>query len=105
MTLHLPIVETALVPITNTTPEVVLVNSPTTQAQSFLKVMVPLPPVQPSRNRKSTQLFDFVYSSYSGSFAVFIVFINRLHEPSSNREVVCDPLWLNVIAEELTALH
>jgi len=62
-------------------------------AQSSLGVVVPLPPVQPSRNHKSTQLPNSVYSSYSSSFVVFITSIHRLHEHSSYREGVCDPLW------------
>jgi len=66
--------------------------SPTASAQSSFKVVVPLPIIRPNRNRKSTQLPDFVYSSYYGSFAPFIASIHRLHEPSSYREVVCDPL-------------
>ena len=64
-----------------------------------------MPLIRPSRNRKSTQLLDFVYSSYSGSFTTFIASIHRLHEPSSYRKAMCDPLWLNAMAEELTALH
>jgi len=93
------------VPITNIAPEVVHVDSPNTLAQSSPEVVVLLPLVRPSCNRKSTQLPDFVYSSYSGSFAVIINSIHRLHEPSSYREAICDPLLQNAMAEELTALH
>ena len=64
--------------------------------------MVPLPHVQPNCNRKSTQLLHFFYYS---SLIAFIASIHRLHEPSSYREVVCDPLWQNAIVEELIALH
>ena len=67
--------------------------------------MVPLSPVRPNRNCKSTQLPDFIYSSYSGSLAASIASTIRLHEPSSYREVVCDLLRRTVILEELTTLH
>ena len=78
----IPTPEPVLELVTNTAPEVILVDSPTTSAQSYPKVMITLPHVRPSRNRKSTQQLDFVYSSYSGSFTSFIAY----------REVVCDPL-------------
>ena len=47
----------------------------------------------PHRDRKSTKLPDFVYSSYSTSFASFLTSIHSLSEPSSYKEVVLDPLW------------
>jgi hypothetical protein len=43
----------------------------------------PPPPHYPSRDRKSTQLPDFVYSTYSASFASFLTSIHSLSEPSS----------------------
>jgi len=46
-----------------------------------------------TRIRKSTQLPDFAYSSYSAPFASFITNIHRLTEPESYREVVSNPLW------------
>jgi len=100
-----PTPKPVLAPITNTTPEVVPIDSPTTPAQSSLEVVVPMPHDRPSHNRKSTQLPDFVYYSYSSSFAAFIASIHRLHEPSFYKEVVCDPLWQNFMVEELIALH
>jgi len=60
---YAPTLEPVLTPITDTTPEVVLVDSLTTPTQSSLEVVVPLPLVRPSHNRKSTQLPNFVYSS------------------------------------------
>ena len=66
----------------------------------------PPPPLRrSSRPVKSTKLPDFSYSTYSGPFASFIASIHHLSEPESYREVVLDPLWQNVMAEELTALH
>ena len=62
-------------------------------------------PRYPSRQRKSTQLPDFVYSTYSASFASFLTSIHSLSEPSSYKEAVLDPLWQQAMAEELSALH
>jgi len=57
--------------------------------------------VRPSRNHKSTQLSDFVYSSYSSSFATFITSIHRLHEPSFYKEADCNPLWQKAMVRNL----
>ncbi|CAJ2651271.1 unnamed protein product [Trifolium pratense] len=62
-------------------------------------------PRYPSRDRKSTQLPDFVYSTYSPSFASFLTSIHNLSEPSSYKEAILDPLWQQAMAEELAALH
>ncbi|KAJ0433139.1 putative RNA-directed DNA polymerase [Helianthus annuus] len=58
-----------------------------------------------TRECKSTKLPDFAYSTYSASFASFIANIHHLSEPASYREAVSNPLWRNVMAEELSALH
>ncbi|XP_023762077.1 uncharacterized protein LOC111910474 [Lactuca sativa] len=63
------------------------------------------PPPRPYRNKKSTKLPDFVYSSYSLAFASFIANVHRLSEPTSYKEVVYDPLWQTAMAEELAALY
>nr|KAJ0199337.1 hypothetical protein LSAT_V11C600321640 [Lactuca sativa] len=66
----------------------------------------PLPPFRRStRPIKSTKLPDYAYSTYSGSFASFIRSIEHLSEPELYREPVLDPIWKNVMAEELTTLH
>jgi len=88
----LPTLEPVLAPIIDIAPEVLPVNSPTTHAQSSPEVVVPLSYVQPSHNRKFTQLPNFVYSFYYGSFAAFIASIHHLHGHSSYKEVVCVPL-------------
>ena len=88
-----PTLEPVLAPIIDITPEVVLVDYPTTHVQSSPEVMVPLSHIRLSYNRKSTQLPDFVSSYYSSSFVAFVTSIHRLHEPSSYREAICDPLW------------
>jgi len=100
-----PTLDLVFEPIIDTTSEFILVDLPTTHAQSFVEVTVPLPPTRPNRNCKSTQQPDFVYSSYSSSFVVFISFVCHLLDPSSYGEVVCDPLWQNVMAGELVALY
>ena len=63
------------------------------------------PPRYPHRDRKSTKLPDFVYSTYSTSFASFLTSIHSLSEPSSYREVVLNPHWQQAMVEELSALH
>ncbi|GJV35020.1 retrovirus-related pol polyprotein from transposon TNT 1-94 [Tanacetum coccineum] len=80
---------------TNTTPPVTIVTQPPpTATQSSTEVVDGHPPSgRPKRNRKSTKRDDFVYSCYSNSFSSFIASVNRLHEPESYREAVCDPLW------------
>lgn len=57
-------------------------------------IVDPPTPRYPSRERKSTQFPDFVYSTYSASFASFLTSIQSLYEPSSNKEAILDPLWL-----------
>jgi transposase InsO family protein len=68
-------------------------------------IVEPPPPHYPSRDRKSTQLPDFVYSTYSASFASFLTSIHSLSEPSSYKEAILDPLWQQAMREELSALH
>ncbi|XP_039682987.1 replication protein A 70 kDa DNA-binding subunit-like [Medicago truncatula] len=63
------------------------------------------PPRYPSRHRKSTQFPDFVYSTYSASFASFLTSIYSLSMPSSYKEAILDPLWQQAMNEELSALH
>ena len=63
------------------------------------------PPSRPYRNKKSTKLPDFVYSSYSPAFASFIANVHRLSEPTSYKEAISDPLWQTAMAEELAALY
>jgi hypothetical protein len=48
----------------------------------------PPPSRYPSRDRKSTQLPDFVYSIYSPSFASFLTSVHSLSEPSSYKEAI-----------------
>ncbi|MDV3143374.1 MAG: hypothetical protein Q8761_03015 [Sweet potato little leaf phytoplasma] len=72
--------------------------------QSSPEVADDPPPRRSTRVRKSTKLPDFVYSSYSNSFASFVASIHRLSEPLSFREAICDPLWQDAMVEELTAL-
>ncbi|KAI3815242.1 hypothetical protein L1987_14903 [Smallanthus sonchifolius] len=79
------------------------IHEPSTSSST--SVDSPPPPRKSTRAYKSTQLPDFAYSAYSASFSSFITGIHRLSEPESYREVVSDPLWQNVMAEELTALH
>ncbi|TLX69449.1 hypothetical protein E9993_23005, partial [Labilibacter sediminis] len=65
----------------------------------------PAPSTRVPRIRKSTELPDFVYSSYSQEFGSFIANVHHLTEPMSFKEAVSDPLWQTAMAEELTALH
>lgn len=58
-------------------------------------------PRYPQRTHKSTQLPDFLYSTYSTSFSYFLVSIHHLSEPSSYKEFVLDPLWHQAMTEEL----
>ncbi|CAJ2641032.1 unnamed protein product [Trifolium pratense] len=87
-------------------------NAPSvpTAIQQPLATVDPTPSTTPSprypcRDRKSTQLPDFVYSTYSPSFASFLTSIHNLSEPSSYKEAILDPLWQQAMAEELAALH
>ncbi|KAL8097015.1 hypothetical protein AgCh_030193 [Apium graveolens] len=80
-----------------------ILDSPPTQSSTESSTP---PPVRLStRIRKSTQLPDFAYSSYSPYFASFVTSVHYLSEPASYREAVHDPLWQNAMVEELTALH
>ena len=98
-----PTLKLVLAPIRNTLPEVVFVDSRTTPAHHLLKLWF------------FYHLFNLVISisllNYHILFITLILvhlliaFIHRLHEPSSSRLVVCDPLWHNAMVEELTTLH
>ncbi|KAI5445162.1 hypothetical protein KIW84_013425 [Lathyrus oleraceus] len=48
---------------------------------------------------------DFVYSTYYASFSYFLTSIYSLSEPSSYNVAILNPLWQQVMAEELSALH
>ncbi|KAI5393502.1 hypothetical protein KIW84_060581 [Lathyrus oleraceus] len=52
----------------------------------------PLPPCYPSHDYKSTQLPDFVYSTYSAFLASFLTSIHSLSEPSSYKEAFRDDM-------------
>jgi hypothetical protein len=54
---------------------------------------------------KSTKLQDFAYSCYSSSFTFFLASVHCLSEPSSYKEAILDPLWLQAMDEKLSALH
>ncbi|XP_062100793.1 uncharacterized protein LOC133806717 [Humulus lupulus] len=70
------------------------VPSVSTTAQDASEIVDPAPPPRyPQRIRKSTQLPDFVYSTYSDSFSSFLTSIHQLSEPSSYKEAILDPLW------------
>ncbi|CAJ2639186.1 unnamed protein product [Trifolium pratense] len=101
---------------TSATPDTYapLVPSATQQPPTtVVPTALPLPPPPPtppprrypSRDRKSTQLPDFVYSIYSDSFASFLTSVHSLSEPSSYKEAILDPLWQKAMDEELAALH
>ncbi|CAJ2650750.1 unnamed protein product [Trifolium pratense] len=92
---------------TSATPDTYVPSVPITTQQPPVTVVptAPPPPRYPSRDRKSTQLPDFVYSTYSTSFASFLTSIHSLSEPSSYKEAVLDPLWQKAMEEELAALH
>lgn len=103
-----------IVPITSTdnsttsdilVPETSTSHSPPTAAPQLAPEIADPPPRQSTRPRKSTKQVDFIYSSYSTSFASFVASVHRLSEPSSYREAIRDPLWQDAMAEELTALH
>ncbi|KAL8109725.1 hypothetical protein AgCh_025722 [Apium graveolens] len=79
-----------------------ILDSPPTQSST--ECSTPPPVRQSTRIRKSTQLPDFAYSSYSPS-ASFVTSVHHLSETASYREVVHDPLWQNAMAEKFTALH
>lgn len=68
-------------------------------------IVDPLPPRYPSRDRKFTQLPDFVYSTYYASFSSFLTSILSFSEPSSYKEAILDPLWQQTITKELPVLH
>ena len=86
-------------------PDMPIASSPSTAAQSSSETTTPVSPRYPTRNRKSTQQPDFIYSCYSSSFVSFLASVHRLSEPLSYKEAVIDPLWQHAMAEELTALH
>ncbi|XP_062089426.1 uncharacterized protein LOC133795958 [Humulus lupulus] len=70
------------------------VPSVPTTAQDASEIVDPAPPPRyPQRIRKSTQLLDFVYSTYSDSFSSFLTSIHQLSEPSSYKDVILYPLW------------
>jgi hypothetical protein len=62
-------------------------------------------PRQSIRICKSSKLPDFAYSCYSSSFTSFLASIHCLFEHSSYKEAILDPLWQQVMDEELYALH
>lgn len=70
-----------------------------------LEIIKTPPPSRPYRNKKSTKLPEFVYSSYSPGFASFIANVHRLFEPTSYKEAISDPLWQTAMAEELASLY
>ncbi|CAJ2636330.1 unnamed protein product [Trifolium pratense] len=100
---------------TSATPDTYVPSAPTITQQPPVTVVPtappptpPLPPPPsryPLRDRKSTQLPDFVYSTYSASFASFLTCVHSLFEPSSYKEAILDPLWRKAMDEELAALH
>ncbi|CAJ2675738.1 unnamed protein product [Trifolium pratense] len=90
---------------TTSTPEIDIPLVPTATQQPPTTLDPPPPHRYPSRDRKSTQLPDFVYSTYSASFASFLTSIHSLSEPSSYEEAILDPLWQQAMTEELSALH
>ncbi|CAJ2652486.1 unnamed protein product [Trifolium pratense] len=97
---------------TSSTPDTYVPSAPTTTQQPPVTVvptapppsppLPPPPPCYPIRDRKSTQLPDFVYSA---SFASFLTSVHSLFEPSSYKEAILDPLWKKAMDEELAALH
>ena len=58
-----------------------IASSPSTAAQSSFETTAPVSPRYPTRNRKSTQQPDFIYSCYSSSFVSFLASVHRLSEP------------------------
>ncbi|KAI5437872.1 hypothetical protein KIW84_023840 [Lathyrus oleraceus] len=76
-----------------------------TATQDPSAIVDPPPPRYPSRDRKSTQLPDFVYYTYSTYFSSFLTFIHSLSEPSSYKEAILDPLLQQAMTEELSASH
>ncbi|GJX06509.1 gag-pol polyprotein [Tanacetum coccineum] len=83
-----------------------IVTQPPLTATHSSEVAAVLPPnVRPTHIRKSTKRDDFVYYSYSSSFASFIAYVHGLYESVSYMKVVCDPLWQGNMAGNLTALY
>ena len=79
--------------------------SPSTTTPTPSKVVDPLFPRSSQHFCKFTRLPNFVYSSYSDSFALFLAFIHNLSKPLLYREVVFDPLLQQTMIEELSTLY
>ncbi|PNX86333.1 hypothetical protein L195_g042411, partial [Trifolium pratense] len=102
---------------TSATPDTYVPSVPTTTQQPHMTVVPTAPPPSPPhpppspppryplRDRKSTQLPDFIYSTYSASFASFLTSVHSLFEPSTYKEAILDPLWQKAMNEELAALY
>uniref|UniRef100_A0A5B6YVD8 Putative gag-pol polyprotein n=1 Tax=Davidia involucrata TaxID=16924 RepID=A0A5B6YVD8_DAVIN len=67
--------------------------------------MDPVPSRYPQRLRKCLDRFGLSNSCYSANYCSFLASIHSLSEPTSYKEAIIDPLWQQVMDEELSALH